>query len=695
MEKVQNLTYSLSIKLEESINNHLAIIDYFRLQWINNPHRDYSYFKQQITAIIEKFPGYQAINFINKEGYIIWVVPEITNFPAKGKDLHFHGDAARFFLESEKTGNDIISGPITLWQGGRGFTAYFPIEIDGEIIGYLNGVFRFDDFIDYSLSADFRLKDYILIRDGDSIISSGSKIGNLNDWESVGNYSISILNRTWDIYLVGPTSFEVPLIKEIHSILLFFGVLFAAILAGLIYVLMVGRSELVQNIRLLRNSQEELEKRSLQQEQILATARRLSASLDLDMVFEQISVNARTLLQAFSCIIFMLEEDGHTLKPVKVISPNNKDKIENFRPDIDTSFSGQAIKHKRSLVFNNDLGYNEGVQVPGTIDTDDTRVIVAPFIIDNEAVGVVCLNRSGEPYNENDQHIAEIFAAYASTAIKNAQTHDRLRKEMDERTQLENQLRQAQKMEAIGQLAGGVAHDFNNKLGGIIGYAELALANIDDHENLKEYLELIIDRGEKSAELVKQLLAFSRQQILNFQTIDINELISRSVKLLDRVIGENIKLHLELAEENLLIMADNTAIEQIILNIAINARDAMPEGGILTIKTAKLALQDLNLDKNVDFHAESVIKMSISDTGVGISEDLKQHIFEPFFTTKSVNAGTGLGLSMVFGLMQQHSGYIGCDSVPGKGTTFNLYFSEGQTDGKNQDKEFDNASWGG
>ncbi len=677
-ERTQKNTENLAIRLEESINNHLAILDFLRSNWTGQIGQDKQLFESKVQSITEKFAGFQAINYINSDGIITWVHPEEANLPAMGKNLHLHPDAGIFFNYSEQTGQDIATSPITLWQGGRGFATYLPIRAGDTITGYINGVFRADHFIEYSLGSRPGLKDNLIITDGEEIVHSGNRVTDDTNQGITTTQSIHFLNRIWEIRILVVNPKDAPRLTYYHSTILLIGIVFAAAVAIMLSFIMRNRTDLQLNLELLKNSQEELKKRSIQQEQILDTAKRLTASLDLEIVLEQIGINAKALLSAYSCVILMLKEDKRTLEPVVVMSPENKQEIMKAEVDIDSSYSGKAIEAKTSMVFNSRIDDNEGYHVPGTTDPEDTRVIVSPFVIDSEVIGVVCLNRIGKPFDENDRHNAEIFAAYASTAIKNAKTHDKLKQEMDERTKLENQLRQAQKMEAVGQLAGGVAHDFNNKLGGIIGYAELALGNLDDKNNIKEYLELIIDRGEKSAGLVQQLLAFSRQQILRFKTVDLNDLIQNSTKLLVRIIGENITLNTDLQPDLPTLKADVTAIEQIILNISINARDAMPNGGNLNIKTMVVTQPEFANQTENNNPVKNWIKMSIADNGIGISEDMKQHIFEPFFTTKSVHAGTGLGLSMVFGLISQHSAHIECESVPGQGTTFHMYFPESQ-----------------
>ncbi len=237
----------------------------------------------------------------------------------------------------------------------------------------------------------------------------------------------------------------------------------------------------------------------------------------------------------------------------------------------------------------------------------------------------------------------------------------------------EKQLRQAQKMEAVGQLSGGIAHDFNNLLGVIIGYSEALEARLDQNEPLRKNAEEIKKAGRRGAALIRQLLAFSRQQVLAPKVLDLNAVVADVDKMLRRVIGEDIDLTSVLDPATGHVKADQGQIEQVIMNLAVNARDAMPEGGKLTIETA-----NAELDEGVARHSPyvlpgSYVLLAVSDTGVGMDAETQAHIFEPFFTTKGPGEGTGLGLAMVYGVVKQSGGYIWVYSEPGKGATFKIY----------------------
>lgn len=258
-----------------------------------------------------------------------------------------------------------------------------------------------------------------------------------------------------------------------------------------------------------------------------------------------------------------------------------------------------------------------------------------------------------------------------------------LKKDEKRRRELEEQLIQSQKMEAVGRLAGGVAHDFNNLLSVIIGYADLVLQKIRPDGGSREQLIEILEAAERAKNLTRQLLAFGRKQMLEVKVIDVNDVILSFEKLLRRILSEAITITHELSNEPCLVKADVSQLEQILMNLSINARDAMPEGGELSIETKLVQLdQDYSVNRP-EVIPGTYIMISISDTGQGMDKQTLDNIFEPFFTTKSEERGTGLGLSTVYGIVKQHNGHIWVYSEPGLGTTFRIYIpgthSEGET----------------
>jgi PAS domain S-box-containing protein len=238
---------------------------------------------------------------------------------------------------------------------------------------------------------------------------------------------------------------------------------------------------------------------------------------------------------------------------------------------------------------------------------------------------------------------------------------------------LEEQYRHAQKMEAVGRLAGGIAHDFNNLLIVIIGYAEMTQSQLPPDHPVQEFVEAIRDSGQHAVDLVKQLLAFSRQQITAPTVLDLNAVIANLSKMLRRLIGEDTELQTDLWPDLWLVKIDPTQIEQVIANLAVNAHDAMPQGGRLTIGTANVVLDESYSAMHLNLQPGEYVLLTVGDTGTGISEDVKAHIFEPFFTTKEAGKGTGLGLATVLGIVAQNGGHVWVDSKLGQGTTFKIY----------------------
>jgi len=289
-----------------------------------------------------------------------------------------------------------------------------------------------------------------------------------------------------------------------------------------------------------------------------------------------------------------------------------------------------------------------------------------PLKIGTTLIGMIGLANRDSGYLKEDIQEMENYAQTSALAIGSAHA------ELD-RKQAREQLRQAQKMEAIGQLAGGIAHDFNNLLTVINGYSTLLLQKISANDQMHKEVEQILNAGERASTLIRQLLAFGRRQMLEPRLLNINTLIASLHKILCRLIGENVSLSTQLAVDVGMVKADSSQIEQIIMNLVINARDALEHGGTITIETANRHLDATFARQNRGAVPGDYIMIAVRDTGMGMSEDVIGRIFEPFFTTKEQGYGTGLGLATVYGIVKQSNGYIKVQSEVGMGTEFSVY----------------------
>ena len=335
----------------------------------------------------------------------------------------------------------------------------------------------------------------------------------------------------------------------------------------------------------------------------------------------------------------------------------------------------RAMQDGGQLLFKSDPTKMDPSALPfGDVKRASASVLAVPIRAKAEVIGVLSIQSyKQKAYDLESLSTLQALADHCSGALDRIHAQEKLEA-------MQAQLRQSQKLEAIGQLAGGVAHDFNNLLTVIRGNTELVMMDAKPlGPTAAECLQQVVGAAERAANLTRQLLAFSRKQVMQAQALDVGEVVHQTAKMLRRIIGEHIQLQCELGAGVPRVHADAGMLEQALMNLALNARDAMPRGGQLSIRVSAVELDTATAHEHEEGRPGHFVLLTVADTGTGIPEQDLPHIFEPFFTTKEVGKGTGLGLSTVYGIVKQHQGWIHVASAPGAGSTFSIYLPVSET----------------
>ncbi len=420
----------------------------------------------------------------------------------------------------------------------------------------------------------------------------------------------------------------------------------------------------------LRTTIESAEARRREAETLYPYALAIFGSHDLHQLLNRILYELRAVVPYDSSTVQLVREDH-----VEIIGAYGLAKPEDV---IGTTFSlygpgpnAEVARLKTTVILDDaPKAYARFNEAPFRNDPIRSWMGV-PLIFGERLIGMIAIDKY-EPdfYTQEHARIASAFAAQAAIALENTRLYEAVRNELAERLRAEEQLRQAQKMEAVGRLAGGVSHDFNNILTVIMGECDLIMHEPSLHPEVRQGLDQIYQAGLRASALTRQLLAFSRRQVLQPIHINLNEIINPIEHMLHRLIGEDLNLHTQLDSNLHTIRADPNQIEQVILNLCINARDAMPTGGDLIIMTENVHIE---VEFDPDLAPGDYVLLSISDTGSGMDAHTREHLFEPFFTTKPHGKGTGLGLATVHGIVQQSGGVIRFQSSLNQGTSFYIY----------------------
>ncbi len=422
---------------------------------------------------------------------------------------------------------------------------------------------------------------------------------------------------------------------------------------------------------------EEAERRRQEAEVLAQGARVLAESLDMAAVGERIVESVQQLLRVETPVLWRLEPDGSLTVAARWGEAREHFDVTYTVPP-GTGVSGRAVTEGRP-VWTADALNDPRIALSENLRRNIERsgfgaILAVPLRAKGETIGALGVgDRTGRRFSDAEVALVQAFGDQAALALENARLYQETKQAYEALTRSQEQLVQAQKMEAVGRLAGGIAHDFNNLLTVILGRSYMLLRGLEPDDPDRRALGLIQHTGERASALTRQLLAFSRKQVLQPKVLDLNSVVAGVEPMLRRLIGEDIELVTVPSPDPASAKADPGQLEQVILNLAVNARDAMPRGGRLTIETANVEVDEAVATLEADIRPGKYVALAVSDTGIGIDPGIRAHLFEPFFTTKDPGKGTGLGLATVYGIVKQSDGFLRVESEPGRGARFEIY----------------------
>jgi|GEM_PF-5015528 len=416
---------------------------------------------------------------------------------------------------------------------------------------------------------------------------------------------------------------------------------------------------------------------------LLELSQAISTTLELETLVQIISDGTARVLGVETTALYLIEDDDMILAATTPpLPPDMPQNLRRAKRD-DHPHAAQALTAQQPLTLPDATQAKLSAAERVVVEQRNLRsLLFLPFSHAGVPVGLLILGTVNEQraFGAHEIDLCRTLANQLAVAVQNARLHSglkdyaaRLERQIAEQARLEENLRHAQKMEAVGQLAGGVAHDFNNLLQIIAGYSDVARAELSAESEAHASLRLVQQAVERASALVRQLLAFARRQVLSLQVIDLNRAVETLLPMLRPLLGGRIGVSVKLDASPACVRADRNQLEQILVNLCVNARDAMPEGGNLTILTERLEPGDAGLARVALPGSGPYLRLAVTDTGRGMDAETRGRAFEPFFTTKELGAGTGLGLSMVHGLVAQHGGVVNIVSELNRGTTVDLY----------------------
>ncbi|MEM7261427.1 MAG: ATP-binding protein [Planctomycetota bacterium] len=679
----------VQLQLADWWRTRLLLVEFLSERFVDQYQHDESAFRRDSRRLQELYPGFQALNWIDVSGTLTWVVPVEANLQAVGKNLFEHPEpSVRAAIGRAKRESSVARTPafIELLQGGRGFATYHPIHDNaGALLGYLNAVFRVQQALEHALlrtgpSALFHCR--VTELDGLSIFESefasvpDTAIPSIDSSHTV-HRSLDVAESPWVLALTPTDKYLDRLTGGNRAFLEIAAFLVALCLAGLVRSLLRRRVQLLEIFEV---------------ERMVATISTRFVRLRGDEVVDALPA----ALQAV-CGWFQVDAGVVLARGDRPTRWHHVCESLRAAPSLESTMAAREFPGFGPLLDRNNpvILTRDDDSLPSSeraiLDRAEAQALVFVPLLGVEgvtgALGVFL--REKQRWSDHETRLLQLAAQpFASAAIRSG---------IEERQRvLTDQLHQSQKMEALGQLAGGVAHDFNNLLTVIVGNTALVRDDADDREAwVGECLDEVELAGQRASALTQQLLTFGRRQPPRVERIDPREVLGQTESLLRRLITAEIDFFAHVPDSLSTIEVDPALFEQVVMNLVINAADAMPDGGRLRLMASEREVDASFAEANPGVRTGRHLVIEVGDEGVGIPPEVLGRIFEPFFTTKGLGSGTGLGLSTVYRAIEQSRGAIEVESTVGEGTVFRVFVPCCTTAAPERDRPVWEASPGG
>ncbi|MFN7994196.1 MAG: PAS domain S-box protein [Bryobacteraceae bacterium] len=616
---------SLKSRILSGIQTRVTPLEKMATRWSVRDMPLQQEWESDATLFFGSYPAYDSIQWVDPSYNTRWAVPLRQDW-ATDPDNLVRSEASRPAFQRARKARLASATPVMpLSHGGKGFLVAAPAFRKNELTGYMVGTFHVRELLASILNDYVPAGYWVSVLDGSDLLYQRSKVAVPARPADLSEVSINVMGMPWTVR-VGPTpAGSMEFRSNLPDAVLLTGVLLGLLLS---FTTVLGQTS-HRRAKALERANAELEQQITQRKQWGEALRQAKERLE-------------TVIRT---------------SPLAMVSFDPHGRITSWNPTAERmlGWKEQEILH-------------ESLPSPGIEQRDDLRKLTERPAESEPLAGMEgrCQRKDGS-WLEVAIWTAPLMGTAGSVSGFMAVLAD-----ISEQKRLQDQLRDSQKMEMIGRLAGGVAHDFNNLLTVINGYSRMLLESLPVEDPHHERAEEILKAGNRAASLTGQLLAISRRQLIQPKVLNLNHVVANISKMLSRLIGEHIELKTVLDSDLGPVKADPSQIEQVLINLATNARDAMPSGGVLTIET-----ENAEIDEEEGYRQQispgPYVKLTISDTGTGMDPEIRRHVFEPFYTTKGRGKGTGLGLSSVYGSVKQNQGSIVVSSEPGSGSVFSIY----------------------